>query len=213
MSEGAFIPLPNLNLTYTKETSTSLSSNPAQNSTQTQQSTNQINITLNPSQNTTETNSDILSDTNTAKVADTNTGKIADTKTAKITDTKTADQDERVQTFKDRLIEIQTELLLCDKNLLKNLLEMSNRVILRKEDIVELIGILILPKESRHTYASVIDIETEPVKVQKCCLNFTHSFFVNIVDITINNSESFLGSEIATKMEKIFKISLKRCIV
>jgi hypothetical protein len=77
----------------------------------------------------------------------------------------------------------------------------------------EINPILVLPKESRSKYLSFVDIETEPVHVQKCCLNFKHSFFEEIIDITVNNTETFLGTEIATRMEKIFKISLKRCII
>jgi hypothetical protein len=103
--------------------------------------------------------------------------------------------------------------LLCNKSLIKNLLELSTRVIYRKEDLQELIGILVLPKETRSKYATLIDIDTEPVHVQKFCCNFKHSIFEEITGITVGTSDNFLGTEIATKMEKIFKISLKRCMV
>jgi hypothetical protein len=228
MDTEGFVPLPSLKLSYKKDTSISSSSNPIQTTTQNQQMTNQINIVVPKTEASSDTSKTIktrsfeLDDLDTSEISDTNIAKVEDSAAKKATDNATKktketalaeEQNERVLAFKDRLIEIQTELLLCNASLVKNLIEFSSYVIYLKEDLQELIGILVLPKESRLKFASLIEIETEPIRVQKFCCNFKHSLFEQITEITVNNTENFLGSEIATKMEKLFKISLKRCIV
>jgi hypothetical protein len=49
---------------------------------------------------------------------------------------------------------------LFNASLVKNLIEFSSYVIYRKEDLQELIGILVLPKEQRLKFASLIEVET-----------------------------------------------------
>jgi hypothetical protein len=187
--------LPSLNLSYKKETSTNLDQ--TQSSTAT--NSNNITITVNPSSSGEE------SPTTTPRPIEPVVLPIP---------TVTDEEAEKVSLFKDRLIEIQTELLLNNVDLVKNLLESSpNKVVYRKEHLQELIGILTLPASSRANYLQLVDIETQPIQVQKLCCNFTHSIFEDINEITINNKDSFLRTETATKLEKIFKISLRRCIV
>jgi hypothetical protein len=189
--------LPSLNLSYKKETATTLD----QTQTQTSTATNSNNIIIAPLIAVTGDESPTTTPRTTQPVVFPSVAS-------------TDDETEKVTLFKDRLIEIQTELLLNNIDLVKNLLETSpNKVIYRKEHLQELIGILTLPTSSRANYLQLVDIETQPIQVQKLCCNFTHSIFEDINEITINNKDSFLRTETATKLEKIFKISLRRCIV
>jgi hypothetical protein len=189
--------LPSLNLSYKKETATTLD----QTQTTTATNNNNITITVNPSSSGDESPT-TTPRTQSAQPVVFPIPVVAD------------DETEKASLFKDRLIEIQIELLLNNIDVVKNLLETSpNKVIYRKEHLQELIGILTLPTSSRANYLQLVDIETQPIQVQKLCCNFTHSIFEDINEITINNKDSFLRTEIVTKLEKIFKISLRRCIV
>jgi hypothetical protein len=195
--------LPSLNLSYKKETATTLD----QTQTTTATNNNNITITVNPS-------SGEESPTTTPRSTQPVVFPIPERGGIQPLPVVADEEAEKVSLFKDRLIEIQTELLLNNVDLVKNLLESSpNKVIYRKEHLQELIGILTLPASSRANYLQLVDIETQPIQVQKLCCNFTHSIFEDINEITINNKDSFLRTETATKLEKIFKISLRRCIV
>jgi hypothetical protein len=224
MSDGAILPIPSLNLSYTKETTTTSTSDQTQTANAT--NNNSITITVNPlasdesstTQSTTTAHPTVTQPpaatsataATTATAAATQGGQQA----ATVSKTTSDEETEKVSLFKDRLIEIQTELLLNNVDLVKNLVETtSNKVIYRKEHLQELIGILVLPVASRANYLKLVDIDTQPIRVQKFCCNFTHSIFEDITEITVNSTDNFLLTEIATKMEKIFKINLRRCIV
>jgi hypothetical protein len=204
MSDGAILPIPSLNLSYTKETTTTSTSDQTQTANAT--NNNNITITVNP----------VASDESTSDASKATTPRSSVTQPTTATASKTTsdEETEKVAMFKDRLIEIQTELLLNNIDLVKNLVETtSNKVIYRKEHLQELIGILVLPAASRANYLKLVDIETQPIHVQKFCCNFTHSIFEEVTEITVNSTDNFMLSEIATKMEKIFRINLRRCIV
>jgi hypothetical protein len=222
MSDGAFLPLPSLNLSFKKDTAFKSD----QNQTSSATNNNNINITVSVANEKSSENTPVKTSgeknnpekspekTPVKDKADDKNKVESVLKSAEKEDKKElSEADERVEVFKNRLIQIQCELLLCNNVLLKNILEFSKYVIFRKEDLQELIGILVLPRESRHLYLEKIDIETKPVEMRRLCCNFEHSLYQEIVDITVNSKESFKGSENANIMEKVFKISLKRCIV
>jgi hypothetical protein len=135
---------------------------------------------------------------------------------ATTTTTKTAeeiDMQERIECFKDRLLAIQTELLLDSIALVKNIMEISRKAIYKKEHLQELIGILMLPVTTRSRYAELVQIETQPSKFSSSCCNCNHSVFEEITSIVINQTDNFKTTDAATRMENIFKISLSVCIV
>jgi hypothetical protein len=148
MSDGAFLPLPSLNLSFKKDTSIN------SDQTQTANATNNITITLNPSEiaikeiNKPSITNPLTNGINTNPLTNP-INAIIPTNPPENTDNETS----RVAIFKDRLIEIYADLLLSDKDLIKNLLETSpTKVIFHKEHLQELIGILVLPATSRENW-------------------------------------------------------------
>jgi hypothetical protein len=103
--------------------------------------------------------------------------------------------------FMKTLIRIQTELILSNIGLINNLKDLGGKVIYRKTDLAEMIEILMGITD--------IQITTEPVKKLKCC---TIPLYVRIKNITLRKTIPFLPTEIATRLQEEFKISLEYCI-
>jgi hypothetical protein len=117
MSDRAFLLLPSLNLFFKKDTSIN------SNQTQTANATNNITITLNPSEIVTKDTPLTNAQTNVANtIVPTNIpSTLSTTNSSRDIDNEVS----RVAIFKDKLIDIYADLLLSDKDLIKNLLETS----------------------------------------------------------------------------------------
>jgi hypothetical protein len=103
--------------------------------------------------------------------------------------------------FMKALIRIQTELLLDDISLLNNLRELGTKVIYRVKDLEELIEIL--------TGCRDIRIETEEPEVKCGC---RLPLYTKIKSIALNKTTQFLNSDVATRLQEEFKISLEFAI-
>jgi hypothetical protein len=103
--------------------------------------------------------------------------------------------------FMKTLIRIQTELLLSNIGLINNLKEMGTKVIYRERDILEVIEILMNERD--------IQITTEEPQVRCGC---RVPLYVKIKAITLRKTLPFLHTEIATRLQEEFKISLEYCI-
>jgi hypothetical protein len=106
--------------------------------------------------------------------------------------------------FMKTLIKIQNEILLDNILLVNNLRELGDRVIYRDVDLKEMIEILMNISENE------IDIRTEEVKKTSC--GCTVPIYVKIKSITLRKTIPFLHTEIATRMQDEFKISLEYCV-
>jgi hypothetical protein len=105
--------------------------------------------------------------------------------------------------FMKALIRIQTELLLDSISLMNNLKEFGNKVIYRDHDLKELISILMgIPEDE-------IQVNTEELKKVGCC---TVPVYVKIKTITLRKTIPFIHTEIGTRLQEEFKISLEFCI-
>jgi hypothetical protein len=112
---------------------------------------------------------------------------------------------DRISTdFMKTLIRIQTELLLDNIALLNNLKEFGNKVIYRKKDLLEMIEILM--------GVSDIQINTEKPKELYGCSTCKVPLYVKIKSITLGKTIPFLPTEVATRLQEEFKISLEFCI-
>jgi hypothetical protein len=76
-----------------------------------------------------------------------------------------------------------------------------------------LIAILFLNKEDRQDFEERVEIETEPVYINRCCFNnCVDPFFEHIKSIHVNRTTNFLNTPQAVRMMSVFKISLVVCI-
>jgi hypothetical protein len=104
--------------------------------------------------------------------------------------------------FMKTLIRIQTELILSNIGFINNLKDLGGKVIYRKTDLLELIGILMGVND--------IQITTEEPRKTWCACNVP--LYVKIKNITLRKTIPFLPTEIATRLQEEFKISLEYCI-
>jgi hypothetical protein len=104
--------------------------------------------------------------------------------------------------FMKTLIRIQTELILSNIGLINNLKDLGGKVIYRKTDLLEMIEILMGVND--------IQITTEEPKKVWCGCNVP--LYVKIKNITLRKTIPFLPTEIATRLQEEFKISLEYCI-
>jgi hypothetical protein len=104
--------------------------------------------------------------------------------------------------FMKTLIRIQNELLLNNILLINNLKELGDKVIYRKSDLIEMIEILMGVKE--------IQVNTEEPKKTSCGCSVP--LYVKIKSITLGKTIPFLHTEIATRLQEEFKISMEFCI-
>jgi hypothetical protein len=104
--------------------------------------------------------------------------------------------------FMKTLIRIQTELILNNISLINNLKELGDKVIYRKSDLVEMISILM----------GVNDIQITTEEPKKIICGCAIPLYVKIKNISIRRTLPFLHTEIATRLQEEFKISLEFCI-
>jgi hypothetical protein len=228
--------LPGLNLSFEKRSSTALSSaNTNDNS-----SKNNNNITLNiindlewcDDDDITKTKSPMKTPKATYNTSPMNTPKLNRKSTLtsitsaispfpsageedviKNKEYKSPDFSDIETDFKNQLLSFTTDLLLCDFDLIRNIVERSNKVIFHTEQLKMLIAILYLSKEDRNRYDSLIEIETEPIVINNCfCKNCNHPFILKIKSIYVNKSTNFLTTSFAVNMTSTFRISLEYTI-
>jgi hypothetical protein len=104
--------------------------------------------------------------------------------------------------FMKTLIRIQTELLLNNISLANNLKDTGSYVIYRKCDLLEMIEVLM----------GVDDIQINTEEPKKTTCGSTVPLYVKIKSITIRKTIPFLATEIATRLQEEFRISLEFCI-
>jgi hypothetical protein len=115
--------------------------------------------------------------------------------------------------FKDQLLYFTTEILLRDVDLLKNIADRGSKVLFHVEQLKQLIAILYLKREDRNNYDELIEIETEKVPTNSCfCKDFYNPFYLSIKNIYVLNRINFLTTRLAVNMERVFKISLEKCL-
>jgi hypothetical protein len=101
------------------------------------------------------------------------------------------------------LIRMQTEMLLDDIDLLNNLREMGDKVIYKVRDLIEMIEIL------TGVDASNINITCEEPPVKCGC---KVPIYTKIKSIVLNKTTPSLSTEVATRLQEEFKISLEFAI-
>jgi hypothetical protein len=101
------------------------------------------------------------------------------------------------------LIRIQTELLLDNISLLNNLKELGDKVIYRITDLKQMIEIL------TETPYKEIEISTEDPPTKCGC---KVPVYTKIKSISLRKTTPFLHSEIATRLQEEFRISLEYAI-
>jgi hypothetical protein len=114
--------------------------------------------------------------------------------------------------FKNQLLSFTLDLLLNNSDLVKNLAEISNKVIFKVNQLKQLIAILYLNKDDRSRYDELMDIETDELIIHTCLCNFKNPCYLRIKDIVINKSVNFLRTPWATNMSSVFRISLEHCV-
>jgi hypothetical protein len=114
--------------------------------------------------------------------------------------------------FKNQLLSFTLDLLLNNADLVKNIAEISNKVIFKVDQLKQLIAILYLNSEDRKQYDQLIDVETEELMVHNCLCNFKNHFYLKIKDIIVNKSIKFRHTPLATNMSSVFRISLEHCL-
>jgi hypothetical protein len=102
--------------------------------------------------------------------------------------------------FMKLLIKIQTELLLDNISLLNNLRELGDKVIYRITDLKQMIEIL------TETPFKDIEITTEDPPVKCGC---KVPIYTKIKSISLRKTTQFLNSDIATRLQEEFRISLE----
>jgi hypothetical protein len=104
--------------------------------------------------------------------------------------------------FMKTLIRIQTELILSNIGLINNLKDLGGKVIYRKTDLLDMIEILM----------GVNDIQITTEEPKKAWCGCDVPLCVKIKNITLIKTIPFLPTEIATRLQEEFKISLEYCI-
>jgi hypothetical protein len=104
--------------------------------------------------------------------------------------------------FMRALIRIQTELLLENIGLINNLREFGNKVIYREKDLKEMIFILMGETDVQ------VNMEEREIKCCGCKI----PLYAKVKSIIIRNTVNFCVTEIATRLQEEFKISLEFCI-
>jgi hypothetical protein len=114
--------------------------------------------------------------------------------------------------FKDTLLSFNTDILLNDLDLLKNISEKGIKIILHLTQLKQLIAILYLSKDDRNRYSELIEIETEPVVSTCLCRDIKIPFYQRIKSIIINKETNFLITPYGTNLSSVFKASLECCL-
>jgi hypothetical protein len=192
--------LPDISLTLHTEKKTSLQNT----SSNTNTNTINNNIILEPKAvNITDTVADTTADQNPSG-AKINKSVSMDSLAIKSPD--------NIRRFKDQFTAFLIEYFKNDMILLNNLLEVSDKIVFKIDDLKILIGILL------EIDVSKIDIEYEDmIKSAGCCGSICKRIplFKKITDIYINNKQSFsVGyNSIAIQLQNSFNVSLNYIIV
>jgi hypothetical protein len=101
--------------------------------------------------------------------------------------------------FMKALIRIQTELLLDNIGLINNLKEFGNKVIYREKDLKEMIFILMGETDVQ------VNMEEREIKCCGCKI----PLYAKVKSIIIRKTVNFGVTEIATRLQEDFKISLE----
>jgi hypothetical protein len=107
--------------------------------------------------------------------------------------------------FMKALIGMQNELLLDNINLINNLKELGNKIIYRVKHLKEMIEILMGVSEEN---VSIYLEERPSTNICNCC-EVKLPLYSKIKSITLNRTTNFITTDIATRLQEEFRISLE----
>jgi hypothetical protein len=110
-----------------------------------------------------------------------------------------------IEKFKDLLIEYQTELLLNDLDLIKNIAERGKNIIMKEQQLINIIKCL-------EPEANIVEIEKEEVEINCIKCSCKNPMYYKITDIIVDKTKSFKNCNVRVILEKQYNISLQYCI-